>query len=417
MLSPSSTTLVEHIEAPSSVSSDSDEPDIIQIPYTKEQTSGESGENLGEKNPKDGRFYCSSCTSSFGRKHDLKRHCEKNHETTIISSGDCLCLQCGQKFYKMEKLREHLTEQHGIDMKMDNLSFDSYADFEEWKYDWEEKNNCSYVRTCGELSTKNEGKVQHFKCNRSGKFKTSGVGKRRMKSSGTCKLQENCTSTIRVSVKETGKVDVSICTSHYGHELSMEHIRLNKRQRHGIAPKLAQGVALEKILDEIRDNVGMDFRKIHLLDRKDIGNIRNSYNIDSVKRHENDQQSVLSWIQEWEKEDYNPILYHKLQGQESDNPALKDEDFMIIIQTKAQRELYQKFGSNGVCADATHGTTGYEFLLSSLLVVDEFGHGQPVGWCLATHETEEFLKIFFDHIAENSSKVSPRWVMSDCASQ
>ena len=65
----------------------------------------------------------------------------------------------------------------------------------------------------------------------------------------------------------------------------MEHIRFTKRQRHEIAAKLASGVKRERIIDEIRDNVGMDFRKLHLLDRKDIGNIGNAYNIDAVKRH------------------------------------------------------------------------------------------------------------------------------------
>lgn len=216
---------------------------------------------------------------------------------------------------------------------------------------------------------------------------------------------------------ESGEVSVSICKTHYGHETAMEHIRFNKRQRHEIAAKLKSGVSREKILDDIRDNVGMDFRKLHLLDRKDIGNIRNAYNINAVKRHENDQQSVLSWIKEWEQAEHHPILFCKLQDQESDHDELKSEDFMIVIQTAAQKSLYKKFGAKGVCADATHGTTGYEFLLSTLLVIDEFGHGQPVGWCLATHETEEFLKLFFDKVVANAGEIHPKWFMSDIAPQ
>lgn len=68
---------------------------------------------------------------------------------------------------------------------------------------------------------------------------------------------------------------------------------------------------------------------------------------------------------------------------------------MIVIQTKPQQDLLIKFGDNGVCCDSTHKTTGYDFQLMTLLVVDDIGKGQPVAWCLANHETEDFVKTFF----------------------
>jgi len=49
------------------------------------------------------------------------------------------------------------------------------------------------------------------------------------------------------------------------------------RQRRVVAAKLQQGVKREKILDEIRDNVGEEFGKIHLLDKKEIGTIITFY--------------------------------------------------------------------------------------------------------------------------------------------
>ena len=90
---------------------------------------------------------------------------------------------------------------------------------------------------------------------------------------------------------------------------------------------------------------------------------------------------------------------------------------MIIIQTKWQKDLLEKFAGKGVCCDSTHNTTGYDFLLSTLLVVDEFGEGQPVAWCLANHETEEFLKIFFKNIKLQVGCITPQWFMSDIAPQ
>ena len=40
--------------------------------------------------------------------------------------------------------------------------------------------------------------------------------------------------------------------------------------------------------------------------------------------------------------------------------------------------MAQKFASKGVCIDSTHGTTGYDFLLTTVMVTDECGEGLPV---------------------------------------
>ncbi len=47
--------------------------------------------------------------------------------------------------------------------------------------------------------------------------------------------------------------------------------------------------------------------------------------------------------------------------------------------------MLMKFGSNVVCADSTHGTNSYDFYLTNLLVVDEYGEGIPVGWLISNN--------------------------------
>ena len=54
-------------------------------------------------------------------------------------------------------------------------------------------------------------------------------------------------------------------------------------------------------------------------------------------------------------------------------PLTKD-DFMNVLQSPFQKEM----ALNGVCIDARHGTTGYDFLLTSVVVIDEYGEGFPV---------------------------------------
>ena len=78
---------------------------------------------------------------------------------------------------------------------------------------------------------------------------------------------------------------------------------------------MQQGVPRENILQTIRNSVGDQILREHLIDDQDIKNIKKSFGIDTVQRHQNDQDSALSWIEEWSEEEYSPVLFFKLQGQ------------------------------------------------------------------------------------------------------
>lgn len=157
----------------------------------------------------------------------------------------------------------------------------------------------------------------------------------------------------------------------------------------------------ERILDDIRDNlIGNQFKRHHLLDKKDINNIEKAYGLKAVRRHADDQTSVLSWISEWkEHPETNPVLFYKLQGDKAPvGYTMCDDDFLLVIQTPFQKYMLQKYGENGVCVDSTHGTNAYDFLLTSVLVVDEFGEGFPAAWCITNHEDFSSLCIFYKEI-------------------
>ena len=78
---------------------------------------------------------------------------------------------------------------------------------------------------------------------------------------------------------------------------------------------------------------------------------------------------------------------------------------MIIFQSSIQRNMLQKFGAKGVCIDSTHGTTGYDFYLTTPMVIDEFGSGFPVAWCLSNHEDTVFMSVFFEPSRETVAKL------------
>ena len=63
--------------------------------------------------------------------------------------------------------------------------------------------------------------------------------------------------------------------------------------------------------------------------------------------------------------DDNVVLYYKPQGADDDKTGLKREDFLIVLQTPIQAEMFKKFAEGKVvCVDATHGTNAYDFKMS-----------------------------------------------------
>ena len=183
--------------------------------------------------------------------------------------------------------------------------------------------------------------------------------------------------------------------------------------------KIRQGVSRDRVLDEIRESVADDLHRQHLVDKKDLCNISTAYGLDNIRRHGNDQQSVLAWIKEWEEnEENNPVLFYKLQGEEApDGVHLSKEDFFIAVQTPLQKHIFQQFASNGVCCDTTHGTNAYDFSLATILVADEFGKGFPAGWCISNHEDFTVMHLFFSMIRRNCGVQHSAFFMSDMAPQ
>ena len=69
---------------------------------------------------------------------------------------------------------------------------------------------------------------------------------------GRCKIDKNCTCTVKLIEKESGIFVSGIYRNHYGHESKFRHIWLTTSTRPQMAAKLQQGISKEKILDDIR---------------------------------------------------------------------------------------------------------------------------------------------------------------------
>ena len=273
------------------------------------------------------------------------------------------------------------------------------------------KQNSQYIQKCAP-QTHGIFKIWYFYCNRAGKYIPHGRDIRHIKSQGTSKIGAHCMAHIKARMNEdTGHVTVTYCGSHT-HPIKLAHIRIPQQTRKEIAGKLQKGVSMERILDDIRDSVINQPGRKHLVTRQDLHNIKSQYNMDGIMRHKNDLISVMSWVQEMSSLDYNPVLDFQPQGVGSCT-----DDFLIVIQTLFQRDLLKLFGSNAVCIDSTHGTTAYDFNLTSILIIDEYGEGVPVGWMIANREDKQTLVTFCRAIQKRTGNVNPQWFMTDDAEQ
>lgn len=173
-------------------------------------------------------------------------------------------------------------------------------------------------------------------------------------------------------------------------------------------------------MDE-RKYVGAERKQIQrkdLLTRKDINNIKVSYNIhvnDGV-RHKDDATSVHLWVSEFlQNPDTNPVIFYKQQGQDLPHSNFKKEDFCLIIMTVAQQLVLESLSKNIVCVDSTHGLNAYDFEMTTLLVVDEFGEGFP-GCCMYANRKDTYIfEIFFQQIKEKLGNISCNVFMTDIA--
>ena len=77
----------------------------------------------------------------------------------------------------------------------------------------------------------------------------------------------------------------------------------------------------------------------------------------------------LSVKQFEDDENYQIVFY---EPQNSQHDTLQDDDFLLCVQTKFQKEMMLRHGSSIICVDSTHGATQYDFFLISLVVLDDF---------------------------------------------
>ena len=79
--------------------------------------------------------------------------------------------------------------------------------------------------------------------------------------------------------------------------------------------------------------------------------------------------------------------------------------------------MLKAHGHKCICMDTTYGVNIYDFMLVSVLIIDEYGEGIPVAWAITNREDTVILIQYMKAIREKVHSLSPQWFMSDDADQ
>ncbi|KAJ8929624.1 hypothetical protein NQ314_017666, partial [Rhamnusium bicolor] len=154
------------------------------------------------------------------------------------------------------------------------------------------------------------------------------------------------------------------------------------------------------ILGEIRDNIGNQLKRVDLITKQDLQNVKRSFKIDMQEgvRNKDDATRVHLCIEELQRSEFNSVLLYKREGDILESFPFEENYFCLIIMT----------------VDGTHGLNNYDFELTTLMVVDNSNEGFPGAFMFTNRKDTLIHQIFFEVIESKvGNKISPNTFMSD----
>ena len=125
---------------------------------------------------------------------------------------------------------------------------------------------------------------------------------------------------------------------------------------------------------EMRD-VFCEQERDHYITMGEIGRIRKEIERESIRLDPNDARSTRIWTETLQSEGHFVAYKDKLDPPPEDS-HLAEDVFFLCIQTKFQKDAFQRLGNAFLGIDATHNTTQYEgILLFTMMARDHWGKG------------------------------------------
>ena len=332
----------------------------------------------------------------------------------------------------MSVLIKHLNEEHEQHLSYEHLSFETDQLFKEWLCKIENDVPCSFNRS----QTVRKNRPEIYICNRrrvSDPSKAKFIPrKRKLKVQGRSYVGFTCPAHIKRKKDESGVYVVQYLAKHFCNAdklKHMGHVRLTEQDRKWIAGMLNLGIPAQTIIRRARMNLNNQLTRRFLVTRSDLRNIATSYNISKPeRRHADDATSVEAFVRSFANCDDCPIILYKRQGDSHIDigpdqvtmDGILSNDFLLGYMNSSQCEMLKGFGTKDlsvVCCDSTHGTNAYNFLLTTVMVLDSNREGFPVAFLFSNRESESVLALFFKAIKQQSGQIHCQSFMSDMAPQ
>jgi len=94
-------------------------------------------------------------------------------------------------------------------------------------------------------------------------------------------------------------------------------------------------------------------------------------------------------------------------------PTIKRRFYDCNNDTLSNR-CFAKYAIDSICVDSTQRTTSHDFQLTALIVVDEFGAGCPVAFCLNNRIDSVGSSRFVLFLKEKLSLISTKDFQLEC---
>lgn len=115
------------------------------------------------------------------------------------------------------------------------------------------------------------------------------------------------------------------------------------------------------------------------------------------------------------------IRFYKERTQKSERfQDLEEEQFFMVIMNQFQIEMINNFNNQNervITMDGTFGLNNKKVLLITLMMIDEFGNGLPLAFCLSERENEVTISAFLTIVRELVGDINAQYFMSDDANQ
>lgn len=223
------------------------------------------------------------------------------------------------------------------------------------------------------------------------------------------KQNRGCTSQIIAHRDHTDEYTVIYYKTHYGHDTTVNFTKLSKADRGSIASKLILGLPISTVLESAKNSKGL-VKRVNLVSRKDLNNIRKAYNINSSagnKLSNMDVVNINTFLQECNNHEQNPILYSSL-----DEPG-EANAIVIIIMSHLQSQIFQDPDYNIFVFNSV--TLSYcDFDLITLFVVNSSGESYPATCMFTNDTTDSSLELFFRKIRERVGELAPQYLFTNC---